>query len=109
MLERELSHLSSDNRLINSSFDSTTTAIREQIGLAADQQRAGKEIPAEKIQQIEKLYFRLEVDKKRLATMVKKESKIRARYDVDLERFRFITREDEPETGPEKDPETDQG
>ena len=41
LLDKELAHQETDKTIIRHSFTSTNTAIREQIGLAADQQRAG--------------------------------------------------------------------
>jgi hypothetical protein len=61
-LELEIAQLGYDAKIIHQSFDSTTTAIRDQVRLAADQQRAGKQIVEDQQKQINKLYRRLDRD-----------------------------------------------
>jgi len=94
-LELELAQLGYDSKIIHQSFDSTTTAIREQVRTVADQQRAGVPVNDEKQKQIEKLYRRLERDGKRLATLDSREARIQARFQSELERYRQLTSESE--------------
>jgi len=90
-LELQLSQLDYDTRLINQSYESTTTAIRNQIRQAADQQRANQQITADQQKEIDKLYARRARDEQKRSTMNKRENRIRARFQADLERYRFLT------------------
>jgi hypothetical protein len=92
-LELEISQLGYDTRLINQSYESTSTAIRDQIRQAADQQRANQPISEGQKKGIAKLYTRRVKDKKRLLAISKREDQIRARFQASLERYRFLTSE----------------
>ena len=46
-LELEIAQLGYDKKVINTSYESTANAIRNQIGQAADRQRAGQQITEE--------------------------------------------------------------
>ena len=94
-LELEISQLSYDNRLINQSYESTSTAIRNQIRQAADQQRANQQITADQQKEIDKLYARRTRDDQKRSAMIKRENRIRARFQADLERYRFLTEDPE--------------
>jgi len=94
-LELELAQVGYDRKVMSQSFESTSAAIRSQVSQAADKQRAGQPITAEQQAEIDKLYARLEQDKKQLAANRVREEKIRARYTEDLERYRFLTSESE--------------
>jgi len=73
-LELELAQLGYDSKIIHQSFDSTTTAIRDQVRLAADQQRSGKPIIDKQQKEINKLYRRLDRDVKRIAKLDSREA-----------------------------------
>jgi hypothetical protein len=90
-LEMQLSQLGYDYKLIEQSFESTSKAIRDQVRQAANQQRAGRPVSAEQQKGIDKLYARLGRDEQKRATMSKRENRIRARFQTDLERYRFLT------------------
>jgi hypothetical protein len=92
-LELEVSQLGYDRRLINQSFESINASLKEQISLAANQQRANQTVSEERKNVINKLYRRRNTDEKRLAALDKRESDIRARFQADLERYRFLTTE----------------
>ncbi len=90
-LELEIAQLGYDAKIIHQSFDSTTTAIRDQVRLAADQQRAGKQVVDDQQKQINKLYRRLNRDVKRIAALDSREARIRTRFMSDLERYQALT------------------
>ena len=90
-LELEISQLGYDLNVISSSADVTNTAIREQISQAADRQRAGQQISAEQQKSIDQLYARQIRDEKRRLSMGKREDRIRARFEAELERYRYLT------------------
>jgi hypothetical protein len=92
-LDLEIAQLGYDSRLIDQSYESTSTSIRNQIRQAADQQRAGKEISADQQNEIAKLYARRARDERRRSAMQEREQKIRTRFQNDLERYRSLTSE----------------
>jgi len=93
--ELEIAQLGYDTKVINQSYESTTTAIRSQIRQAADQQRAGEQISPETQKKIDQLYARQAQDIKRRNTMTNRETQIRLRYQAEIERYRFLTTENE--------------
>jgi hypothetical protein len=94
-LELEVSQLGYDTKLINQSYESTSTAMRNQIRQAADQQRANQQITADQQKAIDKLYARRARDKQKRSAIIRRENSIRARFQADLERYRFLTIEPE--------------
>jgi hypothetical protein len=95
-LELEVAQLGYDSRLIAQSSQSTNKAIRDQIRLAADKQRSNQPVNEEQQKEIAGLYSRRAMDKKRLAAIEKREERIRARFQKDLDRYRFLTTENQP-------------
>ena len=93
--ELELAQLGYDLKVINKSHQSTTTAIRSQISLAADQQRAGQQISPETQQKIDQLYARYAQDVKRQTIMNNRATRIRDRYQAEIERYRHLTTDSE--------------
>jgi hypothetical protein len=93
--ELELAQLGYDNKVINQSYQSTTASIRGEISQAADQQRAGQQVNAETQKKIDQLYIRQAQDKQKRDVMARREARIRARYQAELERYRYLTSEDE--------------
>ena len=93
--ELEVAQLGYDTKVINQSYESTTTAIRSQVKQAADQQRAGQEISPETQKKIDQLYARQAQDLKRRTVMTTRETQIRLRYQAEMERYRYLTTESE--------------
>jgi len=110
-LELEIAQLGYDAKIIHQSFDSTTTAIRDQVRMAADQQRAGKQVVDDQQKQINKLYRRLDRDVKRIAALDSREARIRARFMSDLERYQALTSKDpaDDEASESTEDQVDQG
>jgi len=102
-LEMEVAQLSYDTNVINKDYADTTIAIRDQISQAANQQRAGQQVSAEQQKEIDQLYARHVQDEKKRSVMSSRESRIRDRYQAELERYRYLTTESE-----ESDQEDDQ-
>jgi hypothetical protein len=92
-LDLEIAQLGYDSRLIDQSYESTSTSIRNQIRQAADQQRAGQEISTDQQNELGKLYVRRARDERRRSAMQEREEKIRSRFQNDLERYRSLTSE----------------
>jgi hypothetical protein len=93
--ELEISQLGYDTKVINQSYEATTAAIRSQVSQAADQQRAGQQISPETQKKIDQLYARQTEDEKRRQVMANRETQIRLRYQAEIERYRFLTTENE--------------
>jgi hypothetical protein len=92
-LDLEIAQLGYDSRLIDQSYESTSTSIRNQIRQAADQQRAGQEISADQQNELGKLYARRARAERRRSAMQEREKKIRSLFQNDLERYRSLTSE----------------
>ena len=94
-LQLEVAQLSYDSNLVLQSQESTKQSIREQISKAADQQRTGQQVSEEQQKEIDKLYSRLKRDEKKQLKIKQREERIRARFEIDLERYRRLTSETE--------------
>lgn len=92
-LEMEIAQLGYDSKIIHQSYDSTTTAIRDQIRVAADQQRTGIQLKEKQQKGIDKLYRRLVRDESRIGKLDAREARIRTRFQSDLDRYLVLTRE----------------
>jgi hypothetical protein len=90
-LNLEVAQLGYDSMLVNKSYDSTGIAIRGQIRKAADQQRANLPIRADQKKEIDHLYARRIRDENKLNALIKRENRIRARFQTAIERYRFLT------------------
>ena len=90
-LELQLAQLGYDSRLINQSYASANTAIRDQVAQAADQQRANLPISEEQQKGIDGLYARRMRDERKLESLAKRENAIRDRFQAYLDRYRFLT------------------
>jgi predicted exporter len=89
--ELEVAQLGYDTKVINQSYESTAAAIRSEIRQAADQQRAGQQISPETQKKINQLYARRNQDENRRDVLAKREARIRARYQAEIERYRYLT------------------
>ena len=94
-LELQLAQLGYDSRLMKQSYDSANTAIRDQVKQAADQQRANLPISAEQQKGIDGLYARRSRDEQKLATLTRRENRIRERFQADIDRYRYLTSKNE--------------
>jgi len=94
-LELEIAQLGYDSKIIHQSFDNTKVAIKDQVRVAADQQRSGKPIIEKQQKEIDKLYRRLARDEKRIAALDNRETRIRARFQSDLDRYIKLTTKDQ--------------
>jgi len=93
--ETEIAQLGYDKKVINQSYESTSAAIRNQVSEAADLQRAGEQVSPEAQLKIDQLYVRQAKDKKRRTVMANREAQIRARYQAEIERYRYLTTDSE--------------
>ena len=79
--------------IVEKSSKDTAAAIRSQISLAADQQRAGQQLNPAKQKEIDELYTRQKQYVLRRSSLVSREEQVRARFAAELERYRFLTSE----------------
>lgn len=107
--ELELAQVGYDAKLVNQSITSTTASIKSQVQKAADQQRSGKKVTAEQKKEINKLYKRLERDEERMASLGRREERIKTRFKSDLERYQRLTADTEENADDDEQPQTDQG
>lgn len=96
-LELEVAQVGYDKKVVTQSYESTTVALRNQISLAADRQRAGQLITPEQQKEIDQLYARQARDSNKLSVMGNRDSRIRAKFEADIERYRYLTTEAENE------------
>jgi hypothetical protein len=108
-LELEIDQLGYDSRLINKSLESTSTAIRDEVRQAGDQQRAGVPIPDELNKKLNRLYNRLSSEEKKLASLERREQRIRGRFMKELESYQRLEIEAAQELEEINAPEPDQG
>lgn len=104
-MDIEVAQLGYDKSIIKQSFNSTSKAIREQIQLAADQQRANQPITDKQQKAIDQLYARLATDQRRRQAISDREQQIRGRFEKALTRYRLLTSPKPQENGEQ----TDQG
>ena len=90
-LELQLAQLGYDSRLINQSYASANTAIRDQVAQAADQQRANLPISEDQQKGIDGLYARRMRDERKLESLAKRAQAIRDRFQAYIDRYRFLT------------------
>jgi len=103
-LEVELAQLGYDKKVVNQSYKSTSSAIRDQISLAADRQRSGLPISPEQQKEIDQLYARQTRDGKKLSVMDNRVNRIRTRFEADIERYKFLNSDAGTETLDQKPP-----
>ena len=103
-LEVEIAQLGYDKKVVNQSYKSTTSAIRDQISLAADRQRSGLPISPEQQKEIDQLYARQTRDSKKLSVMDNRVNRIQTRFEADIERYQLLNSEAGTETLDQKPP-----
>jgi len=89
-MEVEVAQLGYDARLINQSMTSVITALTGQVKKAADQQRAGMPPDEALVKEINQLRQRLQRNEDSLAGLREREERIRATFNEDIERYRFL-------------------
>jgi hypothetical protein len=100
-LELQLAQLGYDSRLINQSYESANTAIRDQVAQAADQQRANIPISEDQQKGIDGLYARRARDERKLESLAKRENTIRERFQAYLDRYRYLIKKNQATEEPE--------
>lgn len=86
----EIKQLNYDRRLLEGSRASLQDAYRGQIRVAAERQRAGKEVEPEAVKEINSLRNSLARNSKSLEGLLQRENNIRADFDKQLERYRHL-------------------
>ena len=91
--ELEIAQLGYDMMIVEKSSKDTAAAIRSQISLAADQQRAGQQLNPAKQKEIGELYTRQKQYDLRRSSLAEREARVRTRFAAELERYRVLTSE----------------
>lgn len=86
----EIKQLNYDRRLLEGSRASTNQAFRGQIRVAAERQRAGLPVEAKTTGEINKLRNDLARNTRSLQGLQQREDAIRADFDKQLERYRYL-------------------
>jgi hypothetical protein len=95
-MENEVAQLGYDIRLINQSRASALTTLATQVGNAADRQRAGMPEDPDLRKEIGSLRNRLGSSEGRLMDLRERELAIRAEFESDLKRYRYLTNGGQP-------------
>ena len=95
-MEVEVDQLSYDTRLINQSQSSAMTSLAGQVKNAADRQRAGMPDDPGLGKNIYRLRQRLRKSEDQLQGLKDREIKIRASFQDDIERYRFLANGGKP-------------
>jgi hypothetical protein len=86
----EIMQLNYDRRLLEGSRASLQDAYRGQIRVAAERQRAGKEVEPAAVKEINSLHNSLAKNSKSLEGLQQREDDIRAEFDKQLARYRHL-------------------
>lgn len=104
-LDLEMAQLGYDSRFVTESLERGAKALRDEIRVAADQQRSNQPVNEAQKTEIAELYARRLADTKRQQRLEIREQRVRARFQKDLDRYRYLTSKDKPV----ESVETDQG
>lgn len=111
-MEVEVAQLGYDARLINQTMTSAMTSLAGQVKNAADRQRAGMPVAEETETSINKLRQRIRNNERSLAALKTREKNIRATFEKELERYRYLENGGTPgqfQKAESPDPEADTG
>jgi len=89
-METELDNLRYDFNLLDGTYRSLRQSLFEQIGLAADRQRAGLAVPDHELEKIEALRARIAGNRNSRVALGEREQSIRSEYDAKKQRFRVL-------------------
>ena len=89
-MEVEIKQLNYDRRLLEGSRASLNDAYRGQIRVAGERQRAGLEVESATIKEISSLRKALAENTHSLDGLQEREDTIRAEFDKQLERYRYL-------------------
>ena len=89
-MDVEIKQLNYDRRLIEGSQASIMEAWRGQIREAANRQRAGQTVDDGVQREVTKLQSELAQNRRELAALEEREAKIRADFQAQLDRYRFL-------------------
>ena len=95
----EIKQLAYDRRLLETTRDSMQDAYRGHIREAANRQRSGQSVGEGAFQQIDRLRSSLAQNSAELSSLVEREKSIRAEFEAQLKRYRFLEEEWAEETG----------
>lgn len=97
-MQVEVDQLKYDMRLLEADRNSVVQAIRGEIHMAANRQRAGMDVTAQQRQNIEQLRRRLVTNAEARSRLNSRESDIRQVFEAEIERYRRLVAEQEQNT-----------
>ena len=86
----ELDNLRYDFNLLDGTYDSLEKSLFEQIGVAADRQRAGLRVARHELEQIESIRGRMSANREARVELNMREARIRDEYGLKKERYREL-------------------
>jgi hypothetical protein len=86
----ELDNLRYDYSLLDGTYASLEKSLFEQIGVAADRQRAGLRVASHELDQIESIRGRMSANRTARIELGEREANIRDEYDLKKERYREL-------------------
>jgi hypothetical protein len=89
-MDVEIRQLNYDRDLIEGSLASVNEAYRGHIKIAAERQRAGQALQSGVEEQVADLRVKLSQNQRELAALEQREEKIRADFQAQLERYRYL-------------------
>jgi hypothetical protein len=89
-MDVEIKQLNYDRRLLEGSRNNLQSSYRDQIRQAADMQRAGQQVDAATVKQINKLKADMVKNTASLDGLEAREQSIRSDFDKELERYRYL-------------------
>lgn len=89
-METELDSLRYDYNLLDGTYVSLRKSLMEQIGIAADRQRAGLAVAAHQLDQFESIRGRLAENRKSRSSLAVREERIRDEYDAKRARYQQL-------------------
>jgi hypothetical protein len=95
----EIKQLEYDRRLLQTSRDSLNDAYRGQIRIAGNKQRAGLDVGDDDSKAIRQLQSRLRENQVELDRLMVREENIRADFQVQLDRYRYLVEQYSDKTG----------
>lgn len=95
----EIKQLAYDRRLLETTRDSMQDAYRGHIREAANHQRSGQTVGDDAFKQIDRLRSSLAQNSAELFSLIEREKSIRAEFESQLQRYRYLLEEWAEETG----------
>lgn len=95
-MEAELDNLGYDYNLVDGTYTSLRKSLMEQIGVAADRQRAGLAVAGHERDKFESIRARLAENRESRHELDLREQSIRSEYDAKRARYQYLLQQQDP-------------